>query len=107
MENIYHLRYDRIISDCFWDSNITEKDIDLILNSDDVRKEKYLFEKILINSTELLTDLKLFKKDKLRKLMKEFKVPAFNYDFVFRRKNIAETYFFNAPLLVDELKWMV
>ena len=105
MDKIDRSRYKRIIRDCFWDSNITEDDIDTMLHSGNTRSEKYLFEKILINSTDILIDLKLFKKEKVRKMMKEFKVPNFNYDYIFRRKNIAEVYLFDIPLLVDELKW--
>ncbi len=107
MENINRLRYKRIIDDCFWDSNITVEDIDKMLHSGNKRAERYLFEKILINSTDILTDLKLFNKDELKTIMKEYKVPTFNYDYIFRRKNIAEVYLFDAPLLVDELKWML
>jgi len=100
-------RYNRIIKECFWDSNITEADIDTMFHSEDIRAEKYLFEKILINSTDILSDLKFFKIDKLKMIMKDYKVPAFNYNYIFRRKNIAEVYLFDAPLLIDELKWIV
>ncbi len=102
-----NLHYKRIISDCFWDSNLKAEDIDTMLHSEDMRTEKYLFEKILINSTDILSDLKLFKKDELKIIMKEYKVPTFNYDYIFRRKNIAEVCLFDAPLLIDELKWLV
>ncbi len=102
-----NLRYKQILSDCFWDSNISEEGIAEIFLSGNKQKEKYLFEKILLNSTNLLLDLKLFKKNRLKILMKEFKVPVFNYDYIFRRKNIVEVYFFNAPLLVEELKWKI
>jgi len=107
MENIDRLHYKRIISDCFWDSNVTEEDIDTMLHKGDIRAEKYLFEKILINSTDILVDLKLFKKGSLKIILKEYKVPAFNHDYIFRRKNIAEVYFLDDPLLIDELKWIV
>jgi hypothetical protein len=107
MDNTDYSQYKRIISDCFWDSNVTVEDIDTMLHSGDLRAEKYLFEKILINSTDILIDLSLFKKDELKTIMKEYKVPTFNYDYIFRRKNIAEVYFFDDPLLIDELKWTV
>ncbi len=107
MKNINRLRYTRIIDDCFWDSTITEEDIDTILHSENVRGKKYLFEKILVNSTDLLGDLKLFKENELCLLMEGYQVPVFNHDYIFRRKNIAEVYFFDAPLLIDELKWAI
>ncbi len=107
MDNTDYSQYKRIINDCFWDSNITEEDIEKMLYSGVIRSEKYLFEKILINSTDVLMDLKLFKEDNLKVIMKEYKVPVFNYDYIFRRKNIAEVYFFDAPLLINELKWIV
>ncbi len=107
MENVDYSHYKRIISDCFWDSKITVEDIDKIFYSEDMRAKKYLFEKILINSTDILTDFRLFKKNDLKVIMKEYKVPSFNFDYVFRRKNIAEVCLFDAPLLIDELKWTV
>ena len=107
MRNFDHLHYKRIITDCFWDSNIEAKDIDAMLNSEDIRTENYLFEKILINSTNLLTDLKLFNRDELKIIMEKYKIPSFNHEYIFRRKNIADVYFFDKPLLIDELKWMV
>jgi len=107
LEKNNHLQYKRIIKDCFWDSNITVEDIDIMFHSGEIRTEKYLFEKILINSTDILTDLKLFKKNELKIIMDNFEVPAFNHDYIFRRKNIAEVYFFDAPLLVEELKWKI
>jgi len=107
LESVDRLHYEHIINDCFWDSNTTVEDIYKMLYSGNIRAEKYLFEKILINSTDILSDLKLFKKDELKIIMKEYKIPTFNYDYIFRRKNIAEVYLFDAPLLVDELKWIV
>ncbi len=45
-------------------------------------------------NTNLLVDLKLSKKDELKVMVEEFKIPKFNYDYIFRRKNILEVYFF-------------
>ena len=100
-------QYDRIIKDCFWDSNLKAEDIDTMLRSGDKRKQKYLFEKVLINSTNMLADLGLFNRDKLLSLMKEYRIPEFNREYIFRRKNAAEVCLFDAPLLIDELKWIV
>lgn len=50
------VNYDRILKDCFWDLNINDKDIDDILDNDDFRRKKFLFCKILLNSTRVLVD---------------------------------------------------
>ena len=97
--------YERIKKECFWDLDISEDDIKKILHGEDERSKTLLFEKILLNSTRLLFDLKLFNIDELKLMLEKFKVPRFNHDYIFRRKNIAEVYLFNKPLLIDELKW--
>jgi hypothetical protein len=97
--------YERIRKECFWDLDIQEKDIRKMLDGLDARSKVLLFEKILLNSTKLLFDLKLFNKDELNKMLENFKVSRFNSEYIFRRKNIAEVYFFNRPLQIDELKW--
>ncbi len=101
------VNYDRILKDCFWDLNINDKDIDDILDNDDFRRKKFLFCKILLNSTRVLVDLQIFKKSELRQMIEEYVVPQFNHDYIFRRKNIAEVYFLDKPVLVEELKWVV
>ena len=98
--------YSRIKKDCFWDLDISNKEIDTIVNGDDFRKKSYLFEKILLNSTKLFSDLEIFKIDDLKVLVKNYKIPRFNHEYAFRRKNMVEVYFFNKPLLIDELKWV-
>ena len=97
--------FERIKKECFWDLNLTDKDINDILDQDDFRRKKFLFRKILLNSTNLLVDMKLFKKDELKIMLEEFKVPRYNHDYIFRRKNIVEVYFFDKPLLIKELQW--
>lgn len=99
------IEYERIIKECFWDLNIKEEDIRNMLAGLDSRSKALLFEKILLNSTKLLFDLKLFNIDELNYLIEKFTVPRFNHEYIFRRKNIAEAYFFNRPLEIEELKW--
>ncbi len=98
--------YDRIKKDCFWDLSISNNEIDEMINGSDFRRQAFLFEKLLVNSTKLLHDLQIFKREDLKRLLEDFKVPQFNYEYIFRRKNIAEVYFFDKPLLIDELKWI-
>lgn len=100
------INYERIIKDCFWDLNINAKDIEDILYSDDKRQKAFLFNKILLNSTQMLIDLQIFSIDEIRTFLDEYKVPRFNHNYIFRRKNIAEVYFLDKLLEIDELKWI-
>ncbi len=97
----------RIKRDCFWDYNFTEEEIEKLAKSNNFREKQFLFEKILLNSTRLFEDLKIFDKKDLKRLIESYKVPSFNYEHAFRRKNLVEVYFFDKPLLIGELKWLV
>lgn len=99
--------FNRIISECFWDLNISPEDIRNMLSAPGLSSRTFLFEKILANSTKLLSDLQLFDKNTLKTMLEDYKPGQFNHDYLFRRKNIAEAYFFNKPLLIDELKWQI
>lgn len=98
--------YHRIKKDCFWDLDISHEQFCDILAGKDIRKKAILFEKILLNSTSLLCDLEVFDKEELKFLLENYQIPHFNKEYAFRRKNIAEVYFFDKPLLIDELKWI-
>jgi hypothetical protein len=98
--------YQRILKDCFWDMDLQVDDIKNIVQSNDMQKKSFLFEKILLNSTKLFADLCVFDKKELEILLDNYKIPRFNSDFAFRRKNLAEVYFLDRPLLIDELKWV-
>jgi len=98
--------YQRILKDCFWDLELTIENLQMIADSNDTRKTAMLFEKILLNSTALFHNLEIFDKIKLRALLENYKIPRFNEEHAFRRKNMAEVYFFDKPLLIDELKWV-
>ena len=97
---------ENILKNCFWDYNFTEKEILNIVNGNDFAKKQFLFRKILLNSTRVLTDLKIFNHQELKTMIEAFKVPTFNHDYIFRRHNIVEVYFLDKPLLIDELKWV-
>lgn len=99
-------KYKRLIQDCFWDLEISDADIEAIINGHDWSQKVFLFDKILKNSTQFFKDLAMFSQNDLRQLLKEYPVPAFNYDYIFRRKNLVEVYFFDQPLLINELQWI-
>ena len=98
--------YGRIRKECFWDYDISEKKIMDILDSSDKDARRFLFSKILLNSTNLLLDLQMFSHEELLLLFEELIVSQFNNEYINRRKNIAEAYFFDKPLEIDELKWL-
>ena len=98
--------YKRIIKDCFWDLNFKVDDIQKIISSNDIQKKSFLFNKILLNSTNMFQSLKIFTVDEIKYFLDELEIPKFNYDYIFKRKNMAEVYFLDRPLLIDELKWI-
>ncbi len=110
-ENLKKMQKQRVLQDiiryCFWDLNFTDKDITEIVDSNNFKRKSFLFDKILLNSTNLFIALKIFTKNDLKMLIEKFVVPEFNYDYISRRKNIVEVFFFDKPLLIDELKWSV
>lgn len=85
---------------------MADADIDTIVHGADFSQKVFLFDKILQNSSKLFNDLKIFSKDDLEQLLTAYQVPAFNRDYIFRRKNMVEVYFFDKPLLISELKWL-
>ncbi|MCP5510820.1 MAG: hypothetical protein H7A24_03020 [Leptospiraceae bacterium] len=98
--------YKRIKKECFWDLSFTEKDIEDIINGNEPKQKNFLLEKILINSTKLFYDLKGFDKEELSHFLNHYLVPSFNADYISRRKNLVEVFFFDKPLLIEELKWI-
>lgn len=98
--------YTRMINECFWDVEMTEEQIKKIVNSHDAQQKQYMFEKILLNSTQIFNDLKIFTRDELKLLIQNMKMPHFNAEHAFKRKNLVEVYFFDAELMIDELKWI-
>ena len=101
------IEYERILKECFWDMDISKETIKNIVNGKNIREKSFLFDKIIKNSGRLFIDLNIFKKEELEKLIENYKVPNFNKNYISRRKNLAEVYFLNKPLLIDELKWIV
>lgn len=101
------INYKRIKKDCFWEYNFSDNEILQLSTSDNIRVKSFLFQKILLNSTNLFSDLKIFDRKVLQELLENYEVPRFNKDWTFKRKNMVEVYFFNKEVLVNELKWLV
>jgi hypothetical protein len=97
-------RFERIKMECFWDYHISSQEIQKMLTDKD--SQKVLFEKFLLNSSHLFEDLDLFHRQDLKKLLENYHVPEFNQAYCQKRKNLAEVYFFDKPLLIQELQWI-
>jgi len=95
----------RITKECFWDAHTSPEEIVSVAKGSDLRLKKKLFEKILLYSTNLFRDLTVFDSGDLASLIESYTVPAFNKEYTFRRKNLAEVYFLKKPLLIPELQW--
>lgn len=99
-------KYNQILKDCFWEYHFTSSDIENMAKSNDKREMKFLFDKILENSTQMLKSMKIFDKNSLKTLIEEYRAPTFNHDYISRRLNILEYYFLDKPLTINELKWI-
>jgi hypothetical protein len=97
---------DKIIKDCFWEYDFLKEDIYNMANGTDISAKKFLFSKILANSTDMIKSMKIFSKDDLKELIESYKVPSFNSEFIKRRLNMLEFYFLDKELEVTELKWV-
>jgi hypothetical protein len=101
------VNYKRIKKECFWDYKFKDSEIKSLAVSKDPRERVFLFQKILLNSSSMFNDLKIFDLKILNQMINEYKVPDFNRDYIFRKKNMAESYFLGKPLLIRELKWQI
>ena len=98
---------EQIIKDCFWDMDFNVDEISSIVLCNDFKEKIFLFDKILLNSTKLFASLKIFSKEGLEKLIKDYKLPDFNKSIAKRCLNLAEAYFLDEPLTIEELTWTV
>jgi len=95
-----------ILKECFWDYNFSNEDIVKIVKSDSFSEKMFLFQKILSNSTNMLKALRIFTKEDLKELLNKYRVPAFNHEFLQKKKEIAEFVFFNKKTEIASLKWI-
>ncbi len=105
MKNTTIDRYVKIARECFWEYHFSAEEIRKLFKSRDEREKQFIFEKILLNSHELFRDMALFDNEDLQNMLESYVPPAFNKEYIQRRKNIIEYYFFNSPLEINELKW--
>lgn len=90
----------------FWgDYKFDEEDALDMIQSGSWREKRFIFHKILQNSSNLLKDLSYFDRNDLKKLLYEYKVPNFNRAYLQKRLDIAKNYFFDEKVHIKELAW--
>ncbi len=99
------MNLDRINKECFWEYNFTNEEIVRMAKSNNLKVKLFLLGKILANSTNLFSDLRIFSLKEIENLLEIIKIPNFKREYFERRKNLIEFYFFGKPLKVEELKW--
>ncbi len=97
---------DRIRRECFWETTMTPQDILRMARAGNREEKRFIFEKILLNSTHLLNDISIFDLDDLKELVENYKLPQFNREHAAKRKNLVEVFFFDKDLVIDELLWV-
>ncbi len=106
MNNNIKKRLETIVKECFWDYDISPEDIIKIAKSNNIYMKKFLFEKILENSTNLIRDLKIvLNKNDIERLLKIYKTTNLRYNLTNKRKKIAEYFFLNKKSYIEELEW--
>lgn len=96
---------ERILSECFWDYNFSEDEILNIVNNGNKREKNFLFEKIFINSTDVLCDIEIFVKKDITEFLANYKVPKFNFNFLNRRYKILKFLILKQKVDIPELRW--
>lgn len=97
---------DRIRRECFWETTVAPEDILRMARAGNREEKKYIFEKILLNSSNLLDDISIFDLVDLKELLENYKLPEFNREHAAKRKNLVEVFFFDKDLVIEELLWV-
>jgi len=95
-----------IIKDCYWDYDVTEKDIQDISESDNFRLKQKLFAKIMYNSTDRLKALRIFNQEDLKKLFTSFSPsPGHKEKFINKHILVLRNILLNEKNKVEGLQW--
>ena len=98
------INYERIIKDCFWDSNINESDLKKIISNADDREIKKLFSKIIYNATDKLQALQLFTQSQLKSCFSTFEV-TYNKKYISKHILVLKSLLLNETHYIKGLEW--
>jgi hypothetical protein len=98
------VQYERIIKECFWDSNITPKQLEKIIQDNDQREMAKIFSKIIYNSSDKLNDLQIFTKYQLKKYFDELKI-TYNKRYIQKHVLILRSLLLGEKHYIKGLEW--
>jgi len=101
---IKKIDYEKIIKDCFWDSNISENDLKKIIDSHDEREKRKLFSKIIYNSKDKLQALQIFTHEELKYFFLDFKV-TYNKKYINRCILVLKSLLLGEKYHINGLEW--
>jgi len=96
--------HEKIIKDCFWDSNITVDDLRGIVVKNNSREMKKLFSKIIYNSKDKLQALQLFTQEQLNEFFSDFKV-TYNEKYITKHLLVLKSLLLNEKHNIKGLEW--
>lgn len=97
-------QFERICKECFWDYAISPEEVQKIIVDGSYFDKKKLFFKILFNSTDRLTDLKLFSEEDLQHLLNE-PLPTAKSTYIERRLGVLKYLLIHEKTPVKGLEW--
>ena len=97
------------MKEIFWgDYDIDEKDVKKLANSDNYKENLFLFGKILYNSSNILRDIEIFDREKLKEILKKYEVKGdYKKEFVTKRLRILKSLILGTKEEIKELDWKV
>ena len=98
------INYERILKDCFWDSNLNEDSLKNIILENDDREMYKLFSKIIYNSKDKLQALKIFTKEQLITYFTSFKV-TYNEKYITKHVLILKSLLLEESHNIKGLEW--
>lgn len=98
------INYEKIIQECYWDYNITADDLIDIIKVGNKRELKKIFSKIIYNSNDKFSDLRIFKKDDLKEFFDDFKV-TYNDKYITRHILVLRSLLLGEKHKIKGLEW--
>ena len=95
------------MKEIFWgDYRFDEEGIKKLANSNDLKENLFLFEKILYNSKNLLKDIEIFDRESLKKILEDFEIKSsYKKDFATKRLKILRALILGKDEYIKGLSW--